>query len=125
MTQDPCLIPTHNPSQVYLDLEVLRLFDERPSCPLYWDKDAEFIIDPRDIMDMYSINNETYPPGVAWNLSKLCGRPVLFKRVDKTTLQIPGNRASAPGYFHMFVEDESGEWVTPYPEWKQFDFAKL
>jgi len=30
MTQDPYLIPIYNPSQVFLDLEILKFFDKKP-----------------------------------------------------------------------------------------------
>jgi len=123
MTQDPCLIPALNPSLVFLDLEILKFFDKRPSCPLFWDNNIEFIIDPKIIMNVYSLNSETYAPGVAWNLSKLCGKSVLFKRSEKNL--VPNNRASAPGYFRMYIKNENGEWVTPYPDYEPFNLLNI
>ena len=121
MSQDPCLVPNFNPSRVHIDLDILTLFDERDHCPLYWDKDAEFVIDPRVIMDMYLLNGQDFPAGLTWKLSKLSGQTVLFKR-DEAWAKCNMKVASAPGYFTMFVENENGDWVTPYPDYQPHVF---
>lgn len=132
MTTDGCIIPLFNPGKVYLDLFVLSLFDKRPLCPLYWAEGAEFIMNPRDLMDIYSMNanslasvgNNPFTPGTAWNLNKLTGQEVLFRRIEtfKTTMQT--GYCSSPGWFEMFIQNDKGEWVTPYPNHKPYEFDK-
>jgi len=112
MLTDPCLLENFNLSQIYVDLSILKSFDERPDCPLYWYKEAEFIIDPKAIIDMYLINGEELPQGLAYKLTKLYNKKVLFKRIEKWSKN-PCKFAAAPGHFSIFIENEHGEWVYP------------
>lgn len=116
---DPVLIDNFNPGLVYINLSILKYFDERPSCPLFWSKEAEFILDPRDMMNLYNITNEEYPPGLSFKLNSLSRKPVLFKRCENWSKIQPSELALAPGYFKMYVQSDSDPniWVSPYPDY--------
>lgn len=101
-------------SKVVIDYNILKLIDNRPSCPLYWKLDAQFVIDPRVISNMYLSQNDVPAPGVANKLSKFYGKDVLFQRTENWEKTVETEYAAAPGWFEMFVQNSGGEWVPAY-----------
>lgn len=117
MNLDLFQITNFNPNTIFIDSNILRAFDKRYNCPLFWYREAEFVIDPREIMDQYLMTGEEAPPMLFSKLNRLVNKEVLFKRVEKQIFDDDFLFANSPGYFNIFIKNNKDEWVQPNPNY--------
>lgn len=88
-------------TKVFIDHSVLRVFDKRKNCPLFWYRDVEFDCDVTVLKNTYLSLGEEVPPGLFSNLRPFEGKQIKLKRVERQIYDDDFLFASAPGYFEI------------------------